>query len=61
MIVLGLLVHQEFKMTTEITKQEAWRILDAVIAYKDDYELSVSVIKTIKSIEKKMEKIVNEK
>ena len=49
MIVLGLLVHQEFKMTTEITQQEAWRILDAIIAYKDDYELSVSVIKTIKN------------
>ena len=61
MIVLGLLVHQEFKMTTEITQQEAWRILDAIIAYKDDYELSVPVIKTMKSIEKKMKKIVNEK
>ncbi len=61
MIVLGLLVHQEFKVTTEITQQEAWRILDAIIAYKDDYELSVPVIKTIKSIEKKMKKIVNEK
>ena len=53
--------NKEFKMTTEITQQEAWRILDAIIAYKDDYELSVSVIKTIKNIEKKMEKIVNEK
>ena len=48
-------------MTTEITQQEAWRILDAIITYKDDYELSVPVIKTIKSIEKKMKKIVNEK
>lgn len=48
-------------MTTEITQQEAWRILDAIIAYNDDYELSVPVIKTIKSIEKKMKKIVNEK
>ncbi len=48
-------------METNITPQEAWRILDALIAYKDDYELSVPVIKTIKSIEKKMKKIVNEK
>jgi len=48
-------------MNTEITQQEAWRILDAIIAYKDDYELSVPVTKTIKSIEKKMKKIVNEK
>ena len=34
----------------KIEQQEAWRILDAIIAYKDDYELSVPVIKTIKSI-----------
>ena len=31
-----------------------------LIAYKDDYELSAPVIKTIKSVEKKMKKIVNE-
>lgn len=43
-----------------ITSQEAWRILDALIAYKDDYELSAPVIKTIKSVEKKMKKIVDE-
>ncbi len=47
-------------METNITAQEAWRILDALIAYKDDYELSVPVMKTIKSVEKKMKKIVNE-
>ncbi len=47
-------------METNITPQEAWRILDALIAYKDDYELSTPVIKTIKSVEKKMKKIVNE-
>ncbi len=47
-------------MSVEITQQEAWRILDAIIAYKDDYELSVPVTKTLKSIEKKMKKIVNE-
>ena len=47
-------------MSVEITQQEAWRILDAIIAYKDDYELSAPVIRTIQSIEKKMKKIVNE-
>tara|TARA_B100002019_G_scaffold292766_1_gene317014 strand:- start:1314 stop:1463 length:150 start_codon:yes stop_codon:yes gene_type:complete len=47
-------------MSVEINKQEAWRILDAIIAYKDDYELSTPVIKTLKSIERKMKKIVNE-
>ena len=47
-------------METNITAQEAWRILDALIVYKDDYELSAPVMKTIKSVEKKMKKIVNE-
>ena len=47
-------------MSTDITSQEAWRILDALIAYKDDYELSAPVIKTIKNVEKKMKKIVDE-
>ena len=47
-------------METNITAQEAWRILDALVAYRDDYELSVPVIKTIKSVEKKMKKIVDE-
>lgn len=46
-------------MNIDITKQEAWRILDAIIVYKNDYELSAPVKGTIKSIEKKMKKIVN--
>jgi len=46
-------------MHIDINKQEAWRILDAVIAYKDDYELSAAVKNTIKNIEKKMKKVVN--
>ena len=45
-------------MKVEITKQEAWRILDSIIAYKDDYELSTAVKTTIRSIEKKMKRIV---
>lgn len=47
-------------MQTEITKQEAWKILDAIVAYRNDYELSKPIIATFKSIEKKMNKIVNE-
>ena len=47
-------------MKVEITKQEAWRILDSIIAYKDDYELSTAVKTTIRTIEKKMKKIVND-
>jgi len=48
-------------MEVTISKQEAWRILDAIIAYKDDYELSVAVKNTIKNIEKKMKTVVNGK
>ena len=45
-------------MNTEITQAEAWKILDAVAAYKKDYELSTQVKKTFTNIEKKMKKIV---
>jgi len=48
-------------MEVTISKQEAWRILDAIIAYRDDYELSVAVKNTIKNIEKKMKTVVNGK
>ena len=47
-------------METNITSQEAWRILDSIVSYRDDYELSVTVIKTLDSVEKKMKKIVDE-
>lgn len=44
----------------ELTKTEAWRILDALQVYKKDYELPESVKKTIRSAEKKLKKIVND-
>lgn len=44
----------------DITKTEAWRILDALQVYKQDYELTVAALKTIKNVEKKLKKIVNE-
>lgn len=46
-------------MQIEITKTEAWRILDSLEAYKKDYEVTASVNKTIKTVEKKLKKIVN--
>lgn len=46
-------------MQIDINKQEAWKILDALQSYKNDYEVSVSVIKTIKNLEKKLKKIIN--
>ncbi len=44
----------------DITKTEAWRILDALQVYKQDYELTAAALKTIKNAEKKLKKIVNE-
>lgn len=44
----------------EITKTEAWRILDALQIYKKDYDLPESAKKTIRSAEKKLKKLVNE-
>lgn len=47
-------------MTVEINKQEAWKILDAIEAYKNDYELSKTILITFKNIEKKMKEVVEE-
>lgn len=47
-------------MQVDILKQEAWKILDAIMAYKQDYELSKQILATFKSVEKKMNQIVNE-
>lgn len=47
-------------MLIDLNKQEAWRLLDALIAYKKDYDVAAAVNKTIKTLEKKLKKIVNE-
>jgi hypothetical protein len=47
-------------MEVEITKSEAWRILDAIIAYKKDYYVDASVTKTIKNVEKKLKKAIRQ-
>jgi len=44
----------------ELTKTEAWRILDALQVYKKDYELTDYVKRTIRNAEKKLKKVVNE-
>ena len=44
----------------ELTKTEAWRILDALQVYKTDYELTDHVKKTIRNAEKKLKRVVNE-
>jgi hypothetical protein len=47
-------------MNVDITKQEAWKILDAIKAYTKDYSLSGAVNKTFQNIVAKLEKITNE-
>jgi len=46
-------------MNIEISKQEAWRMLDAVNAYKKDYSVTAAVNKVLESLSKKLKKIVN--
>ena len=46
-------------MNIEISKQEAWRMLDALNAYKKDYSVTIAVNKVLESLSKKLKKIVN--
>jgi len=48
-------------MQIDITKNEAWQIIDALQAYKKDYALTAPVTKTIYSLTKKLKEITNEK
>lgn len=47
-------------MNVEINKQEAWKILDALTAYKKDYAVNASVAKTLDGVEKKLKTVVDE-
>lgn len=46
-------------MQIDISKNEAWKILDALASYKKDYALSGVVIKTIDSVIKKLKDVVD--
>ncbi len=46
-------------MQIDISKNEAWKILDALLSYKKDYALSGAVVKTLDNIEKKLKIITN--
>ena len=46
-------------MNIDISKNEAWKILDALLSYKKDYALSGAVVKTLDNIEKKLKTITN--
>lgn len=47
-------------MQIDLTKAEAWRIIDAIVAYKEDYHVSKTVQKTIANIEKKIKEALDE-
>jgi len=47
-------------MEVELSKQEAWKILDAISAYKEDYTVTGAVSKTYDNITKKLKEVVKE-
>lgn len=47
-------------MQIDLSKQEAWKLLDAIKAYTKDYSVSGAVNKTFHNITKKLEKITND-
>lgn len=48
-------------MQIDLTKAEAWRIMDAIVAYKEDYHVSKTVQKTIDTVEKKLKEALDKK
>lgn len=48
------------QMQIDISKNEAWKILDALASYKKDYALSGAVVKTIDSAIKKLKDFIDE-
>lgn len=46
-------------MNIELSKQEAWRLLDALECYQKDYSVSDASNKNIETVKKKLKKIVN--
>ena len=47
-------------MQIEISKQEAWKLLDAIKAYSKDYSLTGAVTKTFNNLTKKLEQVTQE-
>lgn len=48
-------------MTLNLTKNEMWKIIDAVTAYQKDYAVSVVVQKTLNTIKDKLKSELNAK
>jgi hypothetical protein len=47
-------------MQIDISKQEAWKLLDALVAYKKDYTLTGPVNKIFDNVTKKLKQVVEE-
>ena len=47
-------------MQIDINKQEAWKLMDAISAYKKDYTVTGAVSKTFDNITKKLKEIVKD-
>jgi hypothetical protein len=48
-------------MEIDITKQEAWKLIDAIQAYMKDYTVTGPVHKTFDAITKKLKGVLQEK
>lgn len=46
-------------MNVVLNKQEVWKILDAIEAYRKNYALSGVVLKTLSVVESKLKNIIN--
>ena len=44
----------------ELSKNQLWKILDAIIAYKKDYNVSKAVAKLLDEAEQKLKEALNE-
>jgi hypothetical protein len=47
-------------MNVDISKQEAWKIIDAIKAYTKDYSVSGAVEKTFLNITNKLKKVTDD-
>jgi hypothetical protein len=47
-------------MEIDITKQEAWKLMDALDAYKKDYTVTKPVVKIFDTITKKLKQVIKE-
>jgi len=48
-------------MEIDISKQEAWKLLDALVAYKKDYTLTGPVNKIFDNITKKLKGVIKDR